>query len=126
MKSANNLVLLTVPIQLILAMTVYLFITFNSDNQSNLDNFSISILVMCIAAFLENLSEPFYIHMLLTGDMQPRIKTECVGILLKSVATYYLLINNFNLLAYSLSQLLYSVSLLLAASIDATQVGLAR
>jgi len=68
---------------------------------------------MCVAAFLENLSEPYYVHMLLTGDMQPRIRAECIGILLKSVATYFLLLKNFNLLAYSLSQLLYSISILL-------------
>ena len=66
---------------------------------------------MCLAAFLENLSEPFYVHMLITGDIGPRVKTECVGILIKSVTTYFLLLNDFNLLAYAISHLLYSLTL---------------
>ena len=67
---------------------------------------------MCLAAFLENMSETYFIRMLITGDMQPRIKAECLSILFKSLSTYFMLTKGLDLLAYSLSQLLYSIMLL--------------
>ena len=67
---------------------------------------------MCLAAFLENMSETHFIKMLITGDMQPRIKAECLSILFKSLSTYFMLTKGLDLLAYSLSQLLYSIMLL--------------
>ena len=111
MKSANNLVLLTTPIQFVLAICMFIGVTWTSSESQDLDYFGISVFLMCLAAFIENLSEPYYIHMLITGDIRPRVKTECVGILIKSVSTYYLLRNDFNLLAYAISHLLYSLTL---------------
>ena len=67
---------------------------------------------MCLAAFLENMSETYFIRMLITGDMQARIKAECLSILFKSLSTYFMLTKGLDLLAYSLSQLIYSIMLL--------------
>ena len=71
-----------------------------------------SIFLYCLAAFIENLVEPYYYTMLWKGDLQGKVKTELVALSIKSLLTYGLLLRNFNLLAYSIAQLTYAIVLL--------------
>ena len=77
----------------------------------NETNFMLAILLFCLAAFIENLVEPYYYTMLWKGDLQGKVKTELVALSIKSILTYGLLLKDFSLLAYSIAQLAYSIVL---------------
>ena len=71
--------------------------------QPQFSNFTLSILLTVIAAFLENLTEPFYVIMLLKMQFTHRAKAESISIFIKSVAIYVLIVNNFGLLSYAIA-----------------------
>lgn len=74
------------------------------NNQPNLKYFNISILLIVIAALVENMSEPFYVDMLLNMDFSRRAKAESFSIFIKSVLTYVLIYyGELGLLAYALA-----------------------
>lgn len=109
---------LTTPIQLVLALAIFLPVGLYFDSPlggagESSQFFTLAILLQCIAAFVENLVEPYYYTMLWRGDLQGKVRTELVALTLKSLLTYGLLIYDFNLLAYSLAQLAYSIVLLI-------------
>jgi hypothetical protein len=79
------------------------------DSQPNLKQFEISILLIVVAALIENLCEPFYVEMLMNMEFSMRAKAESISIFVKSVLTYVLIYyGGFGLLAYALAQVAYS------------------
>ena len=100
----------TQSVPLVMALIIFCVVSWNSD--STLDYFMLSIGVSSLAAFLENMSEPYYVDMLLTQDLAPRVKAEGIAFLVKSIITYILLKREWHLLSYAIAQLTYSISLL--------------
>ena len=80
----------------------------------NETNFTLSIFLQCLAAFIESLVEPYYYTMLWKGDLNGKVKTELVALSAKSLLTYVLLLKGFGLLAYAIAQLAYSTILVVA------------
>ena len=68
-------------------------------------------MILCTAAFVECLVEPYYYTMLWKGDLQGKVKTELVALCVKSLLTYVLLMYDFGLLAYSIAQMAYALVL---------------
>lgn len=66
---------------------------------------------MCLAAFIEGCSEPYYAIMLMEMDFSKRAKSESVAIFFKTVLTYLLVYKGLGLLAYALAQMGYSIVL---------------
>jgi len=56
-----------------------------------------------VAAFLENMSEPFYVIMLLNMEFSVRAKAESVAIFVKSVMIYLLIYKGYGLLGYAVA-----------------------
>ncbi len=110
-RSALNLVVLGFPIQIFLAVVTFILVN-SFYYQPQLENFTISILVTCVAALIENACEPFYVLMLLRMDLQNRVKSEGLAIFVKSVSLYIFLHFNLGLLAFSLAQITYCLMLL--------------
>lgn len=92
------------PVQLSFSVLVFVSVALLLENPlAEEPNFALSIFIHCLAAFIENLTEPYYYTMLWKGDLQGKVKTELVALTFKSLLTYFLLLRNFNLLAYALS-----------------------
>ena len=60
-------------------------------------------MVTVIAAFVETLSEPYYVVMLLNMDFPRRAKAESVSIFVKSVLIYVLVYKGLGLLGYAIA-----------------------
>lgn len=56
-----------------------------------------------IAAFVEGLSEPFYVQMLLSMEFSIRAKAEGISITAKTVLIYALVYQGYGLLAYAVA-----------------------
>jgi hypothetical protein len=113
-RSALNIIRITTPIQFVLSLLVFLVVgLWQTEPLSDEPNFTLAIFLQCLAAFIENLAEPYYYTMLWKGDLQGKVKTELIALTVKSLLTYWLLTQDFKLLAYSISQLVYSVILVL-------------
>jgi len=89
-------------VPLIVASLVYVGVTVFYD-QPQLEYFKLSIMITVIAAFVENLSEPYYAVMLLNMDFPRRAKAESVSIFVKSVLIYVLVYKGLGLLAYAIA-----------------------
>lgn len=98
------LVILTVAVLVFAGVTIFYPV-------KNFDNFTISILITVVAAFIENLCEPYYVCMLLKMEFQMRAKAESVSIFVKSVLIYYLIYKGLGLLGYALAQIAYGIVL---------------
>lgn len=61
-------------------------------------------MLICVAALIENMCEPFYVDMLLNMEFSRRAKAESISIFVKSVLTYALVYyGDLGLLAYALA-----------------------
>ena len=60
-------------------------------------------MILCVSAIIENLSEPFYARILLSGDFKNKVYAEGVSIFVKSATTYLLLKMEMGLLAYAVA-----------------------
>ena len=99
--------------QIVIAVSVFFYIgVWPGGALQHEPNFTLAIFIHCLAAFLESLTEPFYYTMLWKGDLNGKVKTELVALTVKSLLTYGLLLRGFDLLAYALAQLAYSLILL--------------
>lgn len=96
--------------QISLALLVYVGVTVFNE-QPDYDYFKISILITVIAAFMENLSEPYYVVMLLNMEFSHRAKAESVSIFVKSILIYGLVYQGYGLLAYAVAQLMYALTM---------------
>ena len=105
LRSAINLVHFSFYIQLLIATCLYLGVTGFDDQAKNLDSFKTAILFCCLSSLISNLSEVFYVEMLLEMNFTLRAKAEGVGILLKGAVIYLLIQKQYGLLAYSLGEL---------------------
>ena len=109
-KSAINLVLFSMMVILTVAVLVFAGVTILYPVK-NFDNFTVSILITVVAAFTENLCEPYYVCMLLKMEFQMRAKAESVSIFVKSVLIYFLIYKGLGLLGYALAQIAYGIVL---------------
>ena len=104
------MVILSFSVQIFIGLLLYLGVTIFTP-QPQFAHFNISILMTVIAAFVENLSEPYYVEMLLNMKFQVRAKAESISIFIKSILIYFLVLNKMGLLAYAIAQLIYGGSL---------------
>ena len=88
-RSALNLVLLSLPRQLLLSLLTYLFVT--HFYPPPLAHFRLSLFLTCFSALLENLCEPFYLVILQRMEMSKRVKAEGLAIFVKSILLYMLI-----------------------------------
>jgi hypothetical protein len=88
------------------------YILWSADSQSrSFDYFVPSILLTGLAIAIESLCEIYQVYMLLNKDLSVRVKAEGIAIFARSVLTWYLLTQNFHLLAYAISQLTFALIL---------------
>ena len=97
----------------------YFIIYFEARRQY--EHFTSSVFLMCFAAFVENLSEPYYALMLIQMEFGRRAKAESVAIFFKSVLTYALVYQGMGLLAYALAQVAYSFILFCMYTLQSRQ-----
>ena len=93
-----------------IATILFYFIIF-FDYKFEYNNFKFTVFLMCLAAFIEGCSEPYYAIMLMEMDFSKRAKSESVAIFFKTVLTYLLVYKGLGLLAYALAQMGYSIVL---------------
>jgi len=60
-------------------------------------------MLLCVAAIIENCSEPFYARILVSRDFKNKVYAEGISIFAKSATTYLLLRRDWGLLAYALA-----------------------
>ena len=87
-----------------MAGCLYVGVTSFDDQAKNLDYFKAAILICCLSALISNMSEVFYVEMLLDMNFTLRAKAEGVGILMKGIAIYSLIKMQYGLLAYSIGE----------------------
>ena len=75
------------PLQLVLAASIFLVVSVFFQPPT-LSFFGPSLALICMAALVENLCEPFYVAMLQRMDMSKRVKAEGAAIFAKSVGLY--------------------------------------
>lgn len=100
--SAINIVIFSFAVQLLLAFAIYFGVTICYP-QNNFENFNLSIFLTLLASFLESLSEPYYVRMLLKMEFALRAKAESGAIFVKTVLIYLLVQKGYGLLAYAIA-----------------------
>lgn len=91
-------------IQLFLAGCLYLGVINFDDQAKNLEHFKPAILICCLSSLVSNISEVFYVEMLLDMNFTLRAKAEGLGILMKGISIYTLIKKDYGLLAYSVGE----------------------
>lgn len=91
LRSAINLVHLSFYVQLFLAVCLFFGVTNFDEQAKNLQYFAPAILVTCISSLVSNLSEVFYVEMLLDMNFTLRAKAEGIGIFLKGATIYFMI-----------------------------------
>ena len=110
--SAFNLMQLSLPINLILLGIVTAYIVFGTEPAAELEYFVPSMLCFAFAITLECYLEVYYVYMVFTKDLSPRLKLEGFGVFLKSGILYLMLTQGFGLLSYAIGEVVYQMFLL--------------
>ena len=112
LRSSFNMMQLTLPINLLLTALCTAYIIFFTKPSTELAYFTPSILCWALALAVECYLEVYYVYMVLTKDLTPRLTLETVGVLFKTLLLWALLTQEFHLFSFAASQLAYNLLLL--------------
>ncbi len=111
----------------LLASLVYF--TYSTESARSQPYFALSIALYGVAAFLELVSEPFYIGVQNALRFDVRVRAEGTAIVVKNLTTFVILMRasrRFGLLAFATGQMMYAVTLLIVYLWDAGSAALGR
>jgi len=90
-RSAFNMMQLTLPINLLLTALCTIYILFFSKPSTELEYFVPSIVCWALALAVECYLEVYYVYMVLSKDLTPRLTLETVGVLFKTLLLWGML-----------------------------------
>ncbi len=79
------------------------FSYYTGDFESKKPNLSLAVVIIIVSAVLENLSEPFYVRILISRDFKHKAYAEGLSILAKSLSIYFLLRLQWDIMAYAIA-----------------------
>lgn len=112
MRSSFNLMQLTLLINLLLMVLVTCYIIFFTESASELQYFVPSMLLYAGTIVLQCYLEAYYVYMVFSKDLTPRLTLESIGVFIKTGLLYLMLTQEMHLLAYAASEFIYELFLL--------------
>jgi len=112
LRSTFNMMQLTLPINMLLVALATAYIIFFTTPSTDLQYFIPSIICWMLALAVECLLEVYYVYMILSKDLTPRLTLETLGVLIKTLMLWGMLKYDFHLLSFAVSQLAYNLLLL--------------
>jgi len=100
------------PIQVIFPIVVCVLTQLTMNGDTEIKYLRETILLVSISAIFESPAEYFYCDALISNSMQTRVVAEGVALAVKSASIYGALLAGFNLAAYGVGHVCYSVTLL--------------